>query len=105
MPWIQRNSWRSLQNPSALQPGTYTATVTINAGEAGTASVPVTFTVGQPGVTIQGIVNAASFQTGAISPGSYVALFGLNLAGTNVGVQFNNLTASVIYTTRPGRSI
>jgi len=85
-------------NPAALQPGTYTATVTVNAGEGGSAVVPVTFTVGQPGVTIQGIVNAASFQTGAISPGSYVALFGLNLAGTNVAVTFNNnLTASVIY--------
>ena len=54
-------------NPGALQPGTYTATVTVNGGEAGTAAVPVTFTVGQPGVTIQGIVGAASFQTGAIA--------------------------------------
>ncbi len=86
-----------IANPGALQPGTYTANVTVNAGEAGTASVPVTFTVAQPGVTIQGIVNAASFQTGAISPGSYVALFGLNLAGTNVSVTFNTQTAQVIY--------
>ena len=84
-------------NPAALQPGTYYATITVNAGEAGTSTLPVTFTVGPPGVTVQGIVNAASFQTSAIAPGSYVALFGLNLNGANVGVQFNNLAASVIY--------
>ncbi len=84
-------------NPASLQPGTYNATVTVNAGSAGSATVPVTFTVGQPGVTVQGVVNAASFQTGAISPGSYVALFGLNLSGTNVSVTFNTQAAQVIY--------
>jgi uncharacterized protein (TIGR03437 family) len=84
-------------NPAALQPGTYTALVNINGGEAGTASVPVTFTVGPAGVTIQAIVNAASLQAGAVAPGSYVALYGLNLAGANVGATFNSQTASVIY--------
>jgi uncharacterized protein (TIGR03437 family) len=84
-------------NPATLQPGTYTATVTVNAGSAGTASVLVIFAVGPPGPTIQSLVSAASFQAGAIAPGSYVALFGLNLAGTNVVVTFNALTANVIY--------
>lgn len=84
-------------NPAALQPGIYNAAVTVNAGTAGSTTVSVIFNVGQPGVTIQGIVNAASFQTGAISPGSYVALFGLNLAGTNVGVTVNSLPAQVLY--------
>jgi uncharacterized protein (TIGR03437 family) len=82
-------------DPTLLQPGTYNATITVNAGEAGTASIPVTFTVGPPGVTIRAIVNAASFQTG-IAPGSYVALYGQLLAGTNVGVTFNGLAATVI---------
>jgi len=82
-------------DPTLLQPGTYTATVNVNAGEAGTASVPVTFVVGPPGVTIRALVNAASYQTG-ISPGSYVALYGQLLAGTNVGVTFNGVPATII---------
>lgn len=84
-------------DPSTLQPGTYMATININAGEAGSSSIPVTFTVGSPGVTVQAIDNAASYQTGAVAPGSYAALFGLNLAGTNPGVTFNGVAANIIY--------
>jgi uncharacterized protein (TIGR03437 family) len=83
-------------NPAALQPGTYNATLTVNAGVGGTATIPVTFAVGQPGVTIQAVVSAASYQAGPIAPGSYVALFGLNLAGANIGVTFNGVAATVI---------
>ena len=83
-------------DPAALQPGTYSATVVVNAGEAGSGSIPVTFVVGQPGVTIRAIVNAASYQTG-IAPGSYVALFGSLLNGQNVGVVFNNQPAQIVY--------
>lgn len=89
-------------DPSTLQAGSYTATIALDAGAAGAATIPVTFTVGAPGVTVQGIVNAASFQTGAIAPGSYVALFGLNLGGTNVSVTFNGLNATIVYAS-PGQ--
>jgi len=90
-------------DPGVLQPGTYKATVTIDAGSAGSAAVPVVFTVGQKGILIQAIVNAASFQPGALAPGAYVALFGQDLLGVNaVGttpvVTFDGLNASVIYT-------
>ena len=84
-------------DPSALQPGTYTAIVTINAGVFGTASIPVTFTVGPVGVTIQSVGNAASFQAGTVAPGSYAVLFGRNLGGTNVAVTFNGFPATVVY--------
>jgi uncharacterized protein (TIGR03437 family) len=89
-------------NPAALQPGVYTATVTLNAGVAGSATIPVTFTVGPAGVTVQAIVNAASFQPGVVSPGGYVALFGSDLTGTtgtatNPSVTFNGLNATVVY--------
>ena len=84
-------------DPSTLQPGTYMATININAGEAGASSIPVTFTVGSPGVTVQAIDNAASYQTGAVAPGSYAALFGLNLAGTNLSVTFNGVAANIVY--------
>jgi uncharacterized protein (TIGR03437 family) len=84
-------------DPSALAPGTYQATVTINAGIYGSASVPVTFTVGPPGVTVQNIVNAASWQAGSIAPGSIAAIFGLNLAGANPQVLFNGVSGTVLY--------
>jgi len=90
-------------DPGVLQPGTYNATVNIDAGSAGTAAVPVVFTVGQKGITIQAIVNAASYQSGALAPGAYVAIFGHDLLGVNTGnstpvVTFDGLGADVIYT-------
>jgi uncharacterized protein (TIGR03437 family) len=90
-------------DPGALQPGTYNATVNIDAGSAGSAAVPVVFTVGQKGITIQAIVNAASYQPGALAPGAYVAIFGHDLLGVDAGastpvVTFDGLTAEVIYT-------
>ncbi|MGD1069013.1 MAG: hypothetical protein ABSB15_02650 [Bryobacteraceae bacterium] len=82
-------------NPSQLAQGTYTATLTISAGNYGTASIPVTFTVGPVGVTIQNVGNAASYQYGTVAPGSYAVIFGLNLAGASV--TFNSLPATIIY--------
>jgi uncharacterized protein (TIGR03437 family) len=92
-------------DPGALQPGTYFATITVNAGAgcvpAGavvcTAVVPVTFTVGPPGITIQNVGNAASFQYGTVAPGSYAVLFGLNFSGSGGGVTFNQIPATVVY--------
>src|SRR6185312_2013211 len=90
-------------DPGALQPGTYNATVNIDAGSAGSAAVPVVFTVGQKGITIQAIVNAASYQSGALAPGAYVAIFGHDLLGVDAAastpvVTFDGLNATVIYT-------
>ncbi|HVW11103.1 MAG TPA: hypothetical protein VHC90_21105 [Bryobacteraceae bacterium] len=82
-------------DPSSLQAGTYTATVNIDAGEAGKAAIPVTFTVGPSGPVIRAIVNAASYQNG-ITPGSYVALYGSDLAGASVQVTFSGTAATVI---------
>jgi uncharacterized protein (TIGR03437 family) len=84
-------------NPYALAPGIYQATVTVNAGTAGSATVTVTFNVGSPGVTIQGIVNAANLQPGPVTAGSFASIFGVSLAGTNVQVTFNTLAAVIFY--------
>jgi len=89
-------------DPSTLQPGTYNATVNIDAGSAGAAAVPVVFKVGQQGMTIQAIVNAASYQSGALAPGAYVAIFGHDLLGVNGSgatpvVTFDGITATVVY--------
>lgn len=89
-------------SPATLQSGTYSATLNINAGAAGQIAVPVSFVVGPQGVTIQSVVSAATFQTGQpIAPGSYAAIFGLNLSGTNVGVTFNGLAGKVAYVSPP----
>ncbi len=84
-------------DPSALAVGIYGATVTIDSGAFGTATVSVTFTVGAAGIKITGLANAASFKS-VLSPGAYAALFGVNLAGKNVTVTFNGLQASLVYT-------
>ncbi len=66
-------------DPTGLPDGTYLGSVAANAG-----TIPVTILVGSPGPQLppNGIVNAASYQGGAISPGEIVALF-----GTNIGPQ------------------
>jgi len=99
-------------DPSALLvQGAYQATVTVNAGSAGTVVLPVTFNVGPPGPAIQGVVNAANFQAGAaITSGSFAAIFGLNLAPKTTvpacsvsapancpTVTFNGANATVVY--------
>jgi uncharacterized protein (TIGR03437 family) len=60
-------------DPSGLPDGTYPGAVTI-----GSTKLPVNILVGNPGPQLppNGIVNAANYQGGAISPGEIVALFG-----------------------------
>ena len=86
-----------IADPSALAPGTYNATVTVDAGGAGKASVPVVFTVGVPGIKITGVVNAASFKSGLVAPGSFAAIFGTNMGGKSVSVTFNGFQATIVY--------
>jgi uncharacterized protein (TIGR03437 family) len=88
---------QAIADPTNLPQGTYTATIKVDAGAFGSATVPVTFTVGAVGVVIQNVGNAASFQFGTVAPGSYAVLFGLNMAGTNVSVTLNSLPATIIY--------
>ena len=84
-----------IANPMSLAAGTYTAMVTVSAGAYGMGTIPVTFVVGSPGVTVQNVGNAASFQYGTVAPGSYAVLFGLNLQ--NATVTFNSIPASIAY--------
>jgi uncharacterized protein (TIGR03437 family) len=94
---VNNVSVQVIADPANLQPGTYRATVTINGGAYGTASIPLTFTVRAAGVTITNVGNAASFLYGTVAPGSYAVIFGINLAGKQVGVTFNGLPAQVLY--------
>ncbi len=74
-------------DPKTLSPGTYNGSVTVRVqGIPNSAqTVPVTFSVQtpplQPAITPNGVVNAANFSA-AISPGTWVSIFGVNLSAT-----------------------
>ena len=87
-------------DPSALTPGTYEATVLIDAGPiAGSQSIPLTLTVTAPtpAVVISGITNAADFHPGPVAPGSLATVWGSHLAGQNVSVTLNGMVAKLFY--------
>ena len=92
-------------DPTALLiQGTYQATITINAGTAGTATVPVTFTVGPTQPTIQAIVNAANGQPGPVVANSFVSIYGINLVPKTTApatVAVNGYPATVSYDGQP----
>jgi uncharacterized protein (TIGR03437 family) len=88
-------------DPSALTPGTYQATVLIDAGPiAGSQSIPLTLavTAPTPAVVISGITNAADFHPGPVAPGSLATVWGSHLAGQNVSVTLNGMAAKLLYT-------
>jgi uncharacterized protein (TIGR03437 family) len=105
-------------NPAGLNPGTYRFKITVTGtnGAQSTAIVEVSLTVTMPQPTITSVVNAASYATGAVSPGELVTILGTaigsattagaatdpstgKLATTIGGVQvlFNGIPAPMIY--------
>jgi uncharacterized protein (TIGR03437 family) len=67
--------------PAGLSAGTYNGTVTVNGGAL---TITVTLTVAAaPLPTITGVVNAASFATGAVSPGELISIVGTALGPAN----------------------
>ena len=105
-------------NPAGLNPATYNGTITVTGtnGAQGTLIINVTLAVTAPLPTINGVTNAASYASGAVSPGELVTLFGTaigpatpayattdpstgKLATTIGGVQvlFNGTLAPMIY--------
>ncbi len=95
--------------PANLTAGTYTATLTVDAGpEAGTKTIAVTLVVTaaapvpspQPTIpvpTVTAVVNAATFAPGALAPGSFATIIGTNLAGSNVSVMFDGIAAPILF--------
>lgn len=73
-------------NPTGLGPGSYTGTITISSTSVSTPIVVnVTMTVTQATQgSIASVVNAASFQPGAIAPGEMIAIFGTNLGPAQI---------------------
>ncbi len=98
--------------PANLTPGTYTATVTVDAGPEGgakTIAVTLVVTAAPPtppsnptptpviAPTITAAVNAATFAAGPLVPGSLATLTGTNLAGNTVTVTFDGIAAQILY--------
>ncbi len=88
-------------SPRSLAPGTYQATITIDAGSLGRKTVPVAFTVTPapaPVVVVASVVNAATFVAGPLAPGSLATLLGTHLSGRSVSVTFDGIAATLLYT-------
>jgi len=85
-----------------LAAGTYQANIVIDAGAAGSFTVPVTLTV-QPApptplVVVSKVVNAATFDATPLVAGSLGTVMGSHLSGQNVAVTFDGSPANLLYT-------
>jgi uncharacterized protein (TIGR03437 family) len=90
-------------HPDKVGPGTYAASITVDAGPlAGSKVLPVTFAVtsgtGTGAPVIGAVVNAASFQPVPLVGGSLATILGSNLGGMSVAVTFNAIPAKLLYT-------
>lgn len=91
---------------SALNPGTYTGTVTVGSPNLpnGNQTVNVTLTVtaaGPPSIT--SVVNAANNQPGAVAPGELITIYGTGIGPiTAVGLQ---LTSNGMVSTTLGNTV
>ena len=95
---------RAWASPQGLAAGTYQARIVIDAGPlAGNATIPVIFTVlagtpplPAPVVTVNRVVNAATFTVTPLVPGSLGTLFGANLSGKSVSVTFDGTPSPLL---------
>ena len=72
-------------HPELVPPGTYTTTVIIDAGPiAGSSSLPVTFTVGDPSPSVTTVQNSATLQPGPLVAGSLATVLGHNFGSGSV---------------------
>jgi trimeric autotransporter adhesin len=105
-------------NPVGMTAGTYQGAIVISSGTQSITplAVPVTLTIAQSAPVMNRILNAASYTTGAVSPGEIVTLFGTGmgpvaLAGPRFTLQgtldttaagttvlFDGVAAPVVYT-------
>src|SRR6202167_5682514 len=87
--------------PEAPATATYQATLTVNAGPvAGTKNVAISFAITAATIqppSVQSAVNAATFGTGPLAPGSIATLMGSQFSGKNVSVTFNGIPGQVLF--------
>jgi len=90
--------------PANLAPGTYRASLTVDAGPlAGSRTLPVVLRVSPPAPPpvepprITALTNAATYREGPVAPGSLATLFGSRLSGGSVSVTFDGIAARLLY--------
>ncbi len=101
---VNNTTVRVYAAPGSLAPATYQATIIVDAGAGGTASVPVTFTVSPAATTsktvlpaVTSVLNAASFAAVPVVPGSLTTLMGSAFTGKNVSVTFNGEQSTILF--------
>lgn len=106
---VNGGSVRVFVNPQTLPPGTYEATIAIDAGLAGSRSHEVRLTVSPvpvipdppqppaPKVTVSGIMNGANFLFTPLAPGSIATIKGSGFKGSQVAVTFDGAPAKLFY--------
>ena len=72
-------------SPSSLSAGTYNGTISVAGagGTTGSATISVTLTVTAPLPNVTAVVNAASFASGALSPGEVISIGGTSIGPAN----------------------
>jgi uncharacterized protein (TIGR03437 family) len=86
-----------------MPPGTYEATVRVDAGAAGTLDYPVVLRVLAvpapvvPRPAVSEVVHGATFQAGPIVRGSFVTLRGRNFSGNNLRVSIDGKPARILF--------
>ena len=93
-------------NPASLAAGSYTGMVTVTAAGAGTAATSVTLVVQgvPPAETITAVVNAGGYQA-SIAPGTWISIFGTNLAGSTYSWQASDFVNGTLPTSLQGVSV
>jgi uncharacterized protein (TIGR03437 family) len=110
-PWLTLDNYQGVNNlsvrvyasPTNLTPGSYTASITINAGMAGSATIPVIFTVAAStpaapaGPSITAVLNAASLAAVPAVPGSLTTIMGSGFSGKNLSATFDGEAATILF--------
>jgi uncharacterized protein (TIGR03437 family) len=106
--WLQPDASQGVNNatvrlytPTTLPPGTYNATVVVDAGPlAGAQNIAVTYIAAPaplPTVQVDSVVNAASFAPVPVVPGSLSSVMGKAFTGKSVGVTFDGEQAQILF--------
>lgn len=99
---IGNSTLETIAIPHNLAPGTYTGTLTIDAGLiAGSIAIPASLTITAPPSApmpeINSILNAASLLPEPVVPGSLTTVMGSLFSGTSISAAFNNIPATILY--------
>ncbi|MBI1895238.1 MAG: hypothetical protein HYS04_01690 [Acidobacteria bacterium] len=89
--------------PGTLTPGLYEASLVIDAGLAGTRTIPLSLTITPRPIEpparaeIRAVTNAATFRPGPLVRGSFGTINGVRFSGRELSVTFDGMAARVVF--------